>query len=979
MALPLLPGTEKQYQQLRALMAEGSFVALVAGPPGSGKRTLISRVAEEAGLRTHDFDIESAGMSAAELRAMIAKRLSASQITPDATLWTNIVWVVHNAELLDAHAAVWKSDVTQGLRIILKVHDAPPKLREALKPIYFDRVTDARVAAWAREHLPDADAARIAKMAGGDLRQARAAADMPTGGKDRAGHVHFDTLALVNGGARLDPRQVSTDWVHANMLERCTSIEEAARLSETLALVDTMRCWEGGGAVQAVPDLEADIVQAAVHTARARGKVRFVKGVKKPRETPRPAAWAVRAWRRHRGLRDAVTQPRKRRKRDAPDEATGQSADSPSAASPQGPGGADRSASGPRSSDIPSASRPGSTGAPGGSSGRCLDRGATPKPEGSLKRAGGDVGELRAASGADGSCAAGRQSPHVATAATPSEQTAAPQGAERAAAGGVVSVAAPPEQTTAPLDTERAATGGVVSVAAPPDAEQAAEDDKQNAPSGVSAPSDREASAAHAAGEVFAQSAEAAYLICKGRGGALVPCTAQRVKGEAPELDIEPYVQKSANTTFRRMAWCVLVARGERPALGDAWLELCDTIKSDANNFSMIMADTKKGHVVLLYKGNGGNDKVIKTGKPWEAFKLASKDPLPFAKALLRCVEAIFTINLQEPEQLQRVTALEAIQPYMKMDEIAFKAHMTDLKEQRRLGGRLSPEEEFMVNHTKDMEQLKQLLLKKERMRAMLKDVDSTLRFPWDFTLTPQTLRVFRICPDTLRREVSDRPVDAILDSVGLHTIVFFGAPGKGKTPCAKALASLYSQTNGKTKFVETQTADSLRKLSEFDLLQEGEGVVLDEWQPRREACGPQGGGVEHVKNMLDPADAKTIEARFSDFTLPESCARFVTCQNLGKLLSNFRDLTADTDERQLRALTEEDDDAKAILKRCVFVDVRDHLIRPELRTVHRETRCSKGEALRSTANRARQSEDGHPLSVQLGLWRQVAPGAATK
>ena len=41
------------------------------------------------------------------------------------------------------------------------------------------------------------------------------------------------------------------------------------------------------------------------------------------------------------------------------------------------------------------------------------------------------------------------------------------------------------------------------------------------------------------------------------------------------------------------------------------------------------------------------------------------------------------------------------------------------------------------------------------------------------------------------------------------------------------------------------------------------------------------------------------------------------------------------------------DEDGKAILKRCVFVEVRDHIIRQELRTVHRDTRCSKGSALR--------------------------------
>jgi len=132
--------------------------------------------------------------------------------------------------------------------------------------------------------------------------------------------------------------------------------------------------------VQAVPDLEADIVQAAVHTARARGKVRFVKGVKKPRETPRPTAWAVRAWRQHRGLRDAEKRQRKKRKRDAQDEATGQRTDSPMpaepargkaalAGNPQGghgtalAAGADRPGAGsPADSDVRRASCPGNGG-----------------------------------------------------------------------------------------------------------------------------------------------------------------------------------------------------------------------------------------------------------------------------------------------------------------------------------------------------------------------------------------------------------------------------------------------------------------------------------------------------------------------------------------------------------------------------------------------------------------------------------------
>ena len=81
---------------------------------------------------------------------------------------------------------------------------------------------------------------------------------------------------------------------------------------------------------------------------------------------------------------------------------------------------------------------------------------------------------------------------------------------------------------------------------------------------------------------------------------------------------------------------------------------------------------------------------------------------------------------------------------------------------------------------------------------------------------------------------------------------------------------------------------------------------------------------------------------------------------------STLQTLGADTDERELRALAGHDEDATAILKLCVFVEVRERVIKPELRRSHRETRCSQH--MREAANLLRG--EGEKLGAQLSLWR---------
>eukprot|EP00747_Dinoflagellata_sp_TGD_P184609 gnl/TRDRNA2_/TRDRNA2_40393_c0_seq1.p1 gnl/TRDRNA2_/TRDRNA2_40393_c0~~gnl/TRDRNA2_/TRDRNA2_40393_c0_seq1.p1 ORF type:complete len:661 (-),score=164.19 gnl/TRDRNA2_/TRDRNA2_40393_c0_seq1:217-2052(-) len=457
----------------------------------------------------------------------------------------------------------------------------------------------------------------------------------------------------------------------------------------------------------------------------------------------------------------------------------------------------------------------------------------------------------------------------------------------------------------------------------------------------------------HVEAQPDAPRAEPGDILYESPGGAIVVCEPELSENDGLDLDIHRYVDPSKNKNFRRMVWAViLLPLGE---LEEVWPSFSSDLSAAAKGFHMVMANTGKEIAVLLHKAA---DKVVnvKNAKP---FKLIAKDPLPLVRALFRCKQVVFDMQLQDKGG-QKVTAMEVIQSYVRLNELEFMAHLIDLKEDKRLGkDSLTAEEQFLLAHADDMAKLKKKVAERERLKTMLQESDSTLRFPWDFDINDDTVVVWRLDPETLQREVASDPVAAIMAAMGEQTVAFVGPPKHCKTPCAKSLASLYSATNGHDKFVLTQTADSMRRLCDFGLILAGMGILLDEWVPRTTACGAQGGGIDHVKNMVDPEDAKTIEARFTDFTVPVDCARVITCQNVGKILplldGGWFEKAGPED---ILAMVGDNQDYKAVFKRILFVEVKKPLIKAELRkTFANERKQSRADALMAHANQSRESE----------------------
>jgi hypothetical protein len=277
--------------------------------------------------------------------------------------------------------------------------------------------------------------------------------------------------------------------------------------------------------------------------------------------------------------------------------------------------------------------------------------------------------------------------------------------------------------------------------------------------------------------------------------------------------------------------------------------------------------------------------------------------------------------------KLQQLEPREVLAQYAHLSSADFRALLIKLKVRVEAKEELTDEEQLLVRYACDFEKLRRDVVDEQQAKLMLHDArEEPLVYPKDFDFAG--LRAWRV--NVLSGERVEEPVvKAIWAAVAdRKAVVFYGLAGCGKTPMARALAAFLARAKKSNSFVVTQTVDSLRKLD----VKDHTPVVFDEFAPRQQACGAQGGGVDALKCVLDSTETKVLQARYSDFALPGSCPRIVTTQGLDKIDGALLEAAVASPEHVLGLGS----DALAILKRVQFVEFAASAIPPEAVERHR-------------------------------------------
>ena len=163
----------------------------------------------------------------------------------------------------------------------------------------------------------------------------------------------------------------------------------------------------------------------------------------------------------------------------------------------------------------------------------------------------------------------------------------------------------------------------------------------------------------------------------------------------------------------------------------------------------------------------------------------------------------------------------------------------------------------------------------------------------------------------------------------------------------------------GLDEFVMVSSPDMLRSAVERNLLRDERPLLLDELQISSSNIGAQGGGVDTLKPDL-PA---TIKCRYNDVKVPAETFRIITVQDLAKLHHNLDDiakirppdLMLEGFEWRARPLDKVfDADTRAVLKRCILVEVTAQCVKDSVREKRKfgsDKAISMAESLRALYN----------------------------
>ena len=186
------------------------------------------------------------------------------------------------------------------------------------------------------------------------------------------------------------------------------------------------------------------------------------------------------------------------------------------------------------------------------------------------------------------------------------------------------------------------------------------------------------------------------------------------------------------------------------------------------------------------------------------------------------------------------------------------------------------------------------------------------------------------------------------------RTLIFYGDSGKGETPLASCLAAMVARDVG-----------MLRSAVERSLLRDKRPLLLDELQISSSNIGAQGGGVDTLKHLLglSPDLPATIKCRYNDVKVPAETFRIITVQDLAKLHHSLDDmaklcppdLMLDGFEWRARPLEKVfDADTRAVLKRCILVEVTAQCVKDSVRKKRKfgsDKAISMAESLRALYN----------------------------